>query len=239
MIRKHCNVRNALNMSPFTQCVSLLFCLGMAGAQAAPLLSCDHYVDVSERALKEDLYFVAKGCNYKSQSQRGSTPEAGRIGDDLVEDAGQLIRSHKSHKAMEQLHKAAAAGNARALSLLGTMHFKPFDGVRQDRPLAIKYWWQAADLGEAEAQHNLGVLCASRQIGLKALEEVKNSALAAYVLLESAFKLGRTATGVYMDALLRTMSANEIAQGKSLYAAYERGEIKPSKLYEELTNTTN
>ena len=58
---------------------------------------------------------------------------------------------------LERDMKLANAGNHDAMYRIGSYHFQGDHGLQQDKEEGMKWWRRAAEAGNAEAAHNLGV----------------------------------------------------------------------------------
>lgn len=56
------------------------------------------------------------------------------------------------------LARAANEGDVDAMVKVGHMFYKGCPGVKQNYEYALKYWQLAANKGDADAQHNIGVM---------------------------------------------------------------------------------
>lgn len=135
-------------------------------------------ISIWERRIAVPLFlllFVSSGCNDRSTKLAVAAPETNRVAKagrpQTTGDAPEQSRS--SGAAVPQLSPSLdtarasnpltnemarlAAEESMRLYNLGVRHFQG-DGVLKSPSEAVKFFRQAADLGNAGAQHNLGVL---------------------------------------------------------------------------------
>lgn len=111
-------------------------------------------------------------------------------------------------EAAKWFRQAAEQGNAKAQGALGVMYFRG-EGVAQDSKEAAKWYRQAAEQGNAGAQHFLGGMY-SRGDG------VPKDDVVAYAWFNIAAANGQAEAAGRRDALVKTMTREQIAEGQKL-----------------------
>jgi TPR repeat protein len=76
----------------------------------------------------------------------------------LLEDGKSWLAFHNAEAARESFGKAADAGNAQAMVLLGTLYAQGVGGPKSDSD-AVRMFRRAAELGYARGMYNLGLMC--------------------------------------------------------------------------------
>ena len=76
----------------------------------------------------------------------------------LLEDGKSWLAFHNAEAARESFGKAADAGNAQAMVLLGTLYAQGLGGPKSDAD-AVRLFRRAAELGYARGMYNLGLMC--------------------------------------------------------------------------------
>jgi len=132
---------------------------------------------------------------------------AAEQGDELSQmnlGASLLRLPHRNDEGLKWLNMAAQKGVAAAKLHLGIHYFK--EGVQQNHSTAVAYWHEAAEGGEVEAWHNLGI---AYQKGLGSRQD-NETAIACF---EKAAKGGQRdamlALAVHLDAMKRYSTARE------------------------------